>query len=222
MDTICEFLKDRGTGILTDAMTVLHTGEWMKKIHPSRQDMKVAGKAVTVRYGYLEPGQKYTPIYHIFELCLPGDVLVVDASSSDGAMLGEHVMHGALNCGLGGVIVDGMFRDYAAIREMEIPSYCTGYEAFHCPKNFKPVEINVPIRVCSAVVRPGDYVVGDLDGIVVIPEADIQDVMIQAKAVEKVEQALLAALNRRASMSEILEIGREKGRLCAELAAKQK
>jgi regulator of RNase E activity RraA len=222
MDTICEFLKAVGTGVLTDAMTVLSTGDWMKRIHPTRPDMKVAGRAFTVRYGYLEPGQKYTPIYRIFEMCRPGDVLVMDASCSDGAMLGEHVIHGALNCGLGGVIVDGIFRDYAAIREMEIPTYCTGYEAYHCPKSFRPVEINVPIRACGALVRPGDYMVGDLDGVVVMPEEDIEDIMVQARAVEKVEKALLAALNRRASMSEILEIGREKGRLCEELAVNRK
>jgi regulator of RNase E activity RraA len=210
MDKNMKYLRTVGTGVLTDVLTMLNTGEWTLGIHPSNPGMAVAGRAFTVRYGYLDEGQKYTPIFHLFEQCKPGDVMVIDASLCKGAMLGEHVIHAAANSGLGGVVADGVFRDIAGIRKMDIPTFCSGYEAAHCPKNFKPVEINAPIVAGGAKVNPGDFVVGDLDGVIFFDPGIIESVIFRAEHVARAEEEILEALNSGASMSDILRIGKAK------------
>jgi regulator of RNase E activity RraA len=183
MDKRIEFLKSTDTGPITDAVHLVKTGQWMRGIHPANPKMKVAGRAFTVQFEYIKD-KNQEHIRHMMLLLKyfkPGDVMVVSASKDPGAVTGEHVIHAAANTGYEGVIIDGVIRDYVGIGAMDFPTFCTGHEALHSPGTYRAVAVNVPIECCGATVNPGDYLIGDEDGVIVIPEDKIDEVIFQAE-----------------------------------------
>ncbi len=125
----------------------------------------MAGPALTVR---TRPGDNLV-IYKAIQLAQPGDILVVDAAgATDRAVMGEIVAHHAHAQGIAGLVIDGCIRDGAEIAEESMPVFAKG---FAHPGPFKngPGEIRGTVSVGGAVVRNGDIVVGDADGVAVIP-----------------------------------------------------
>jgi regulator of RNase E activity RraA len=119
-------------------------------------------------------------------------------------MTGEHVIRGAMNAGFEGVIIDGNIRDYVAIGQMEMPTFCTGHEAFHAPGNFRAVAVNVPIECCGATVNPGDYLIGDEDG------DKIDEVIYQAEMVIEIEEKMSEAMHAKKDPSVFLALSKTK------------
>lgn len=98
-----------------------------------------------------------------------GDVVLVDAQGSlSHALLGEHMANWAHGRGLAGVVIDGAIRDAEAIAQMSFPVYAAGCHP-NGPGKSGPGEINTPISCGGVVIMPGDIVVGDGDGVVVVP-----------------------------------------------------
>lgn len=127
-------------------------------------DAHVVGKAVTVR---TVPGDWAKPVEAI-DRCQPGDVLLIDAGDRAPAVWGELATHSARNRGLAGVIVLGAIRDTRDIRAVGVPVF----GRVVCPNAGEPKgfgEIDVPLRVEGIECRPGDWVVADADGVVVVP-----------------------------------------------------
>lgn len=147
-------------------------------------DSRVAGKAVTCR---AVPGDWAKPVEAI-DACSPGDVLVIDAGGVPPAVWGELATNSALNQELAGVVVLGAIRDTRDIRALGLPVFaravCSNAGE---PKGFG--EINVTLRVDGIECRPGDWIVADADGVIVVPKA---------KAVEVANRAMycLEAENR--------------------------
>jgi regulator of RNase E activity RraA len=209
-DKRIEFLKSTETGPITDAVHLVHTGQWMKGIHPANPNMKIAGRAMTVQFEYIDPNKEYIPhMMHLYKYFKPGDVMVVSAKNP-GAMTGEHVIRGAMNTGFEGVIIDGNIRDYVAIGQMEMPTFCTGHEAFHSPNNFRAVAVNIPIECCGATVNPGDYLIGDEDGVIVIPADKIDEVIYQAEMVIDIEEQMSKAMHAKEDPSVFLALSKKK------------
>ncbi len=146
--------------------------------------VRIAGKAVTCR---TMPGDWAKPVEAI-DTCSPGDVLVIDAGGVPPAIWGELATHSALNRGLAGVVVLGAIRDTADIRRLGLPVFARAVSANAGePKGFG--EIGVALRVDGIECRPGDWIVADDDGVLVVP---------QKKAVEVANRAMycLEAENR--------------------------
>ncbi len=126
---------------------------------------KMVGPAVTVR---TYPGDWAKPVEAI-DVAGPGDVIVIDAGGVTPAVWGELATNSAIMQGAAGVVIHGAARDTGDIRELGFPLFCT-----HCtptagePKGFG--EINVPIRIGNVTVAPGDWSIGDDDGVCVIPK----------------------------------------------------
>ena len=121
--------------------------------------------------------------HQALDMAQPGDIIVVDGSGDmNRALAGEIMMRFASLKGIAGIVVDGCLRDLDGIRNLSMPVYAKGVTP-QGPYKAGPGEINVPVVCGGQVVLPGDILVGDADGIVVIRQQDALDVL--AAAVKK-------------------------------------
>jgi 3-hexulose-6-phosphate synthase/6-phospho-3-hexuloisomerase len=118
----------------------------------------------------------------------PGDVFVIEALGTDCWMLGENTVHAAKYRGLGGMVIDGRVRDVMEIKKIGMPVFCRGAAIRPHAPFLELVDHSVPIMCAGAQVRPGDIVVGDADGVVVVPPERIEDIVKQAKDLEALEK----------------------------------
>lgn len=126
--------------------------------------MKLAGPALTVE---VRPGDNLM-IHAAMALAKPGDVLVIDGKGdTTSALMGTIMMLGCKMTRLGGVVVDGAVRDSLEIVELGFPVFAIGTNPNGPTKNV-PGRINWPVSVGGVVVTPGDLIVGDADGVVVV------------------------------------------------------
>ena len=136
-------------------------------------------------------------LHKALELAQPGDVIVVDAQGDlSNAITGEIMMTQAAMSGVAGVVVDGAIRDSEAMRELDMPVYAAGVTP-KGPYKDGPGEINVPVVCGGVVVHPGDIVVGDADGIVIISPQDAPAILEKAKAKLVKEQAIIQGIKAR-------------------------
>jgi RraA family protein len=127
-------------------------------------EMKVAGPAVTVD---VRPGDNLM-IHAALAIAQPGDVLVIDGKGDQtAALMGAIMMNQAKAMGLAGVIVDGAIRDVEELRALGFPVFSVGSNP-NGPTKFIPGRVNGPISIGGVNVNPGDLVVGDVDGVVII------------------------------------------------------
>ena len=125
----------------------------------------LAGPALTVR---TQPGDNLI-IYKAIEIAEPGDILVIEAGgATDRAVMGELVCHHAEAAGIKGLVIDGCIRDSAAIAEGTLPVFALGC-AHPGPFKNGSGELRGPVSVGGTVVRNADLVVGDADGVAVVP-----------------------------------------------------
>jgi RraA family protein len=122
------------------------------------------------------------------DLAQPGDVIVVDGQGDlVNSLTGEIMMRQALKKGLAGIVVDGAVRDSEALREMDLAIYAAGVTP-KGPYKDGPGEINVPVCCGGVSINPGDIIVGDADGIVVISPKDAPVIAEKAKIKMQKEQ----------------------------------
>jgi 4-hydroxy-4-methyl-2-oxoglutarate aldolase len=150
-------------------------------IKPLKEEYKVAGRAFTVK---MPVGDNLSVLRAIRE-AQPGDVLVIDAKGDTyRAIAGDFIVGLAQTLGIKGIVVDGVVRDIVGIKDLNFPVFCKGTTVAASGKAGWG-EINVPISCGGTTVHPGDIIVGDADGIVVIPQANAEEVL--KKSLEKVD-----------------------------------
>lgn len=151
---------------------------------------KMAGPALTVRCAL---GDNLM-LHRGLSLAQPGDVLVVDAQSAEVITWGELATISARALGVAGVVTNGSVRDLPGLRKMEtFPIFYRTVSAAGASKS-KAGSVNVPVAVGGIVVRPGDIIVGDDDGVVVVPPEDAKEVIARALEREARERELAKAL----------------------------
>jgi regulator of RNase E activity RraA len=165
------------TGQVCDAMDRLGALDW--RIKPLRPESTLCGPALTVR---TRPGDNLM-VWKALEVAQPGDVLVIAtyrhlATST----FGELVVKAAKVRGLVGIVCDGMCRDLAGIRATSLPTFVLGASPA-APGKDGPGEIGGRISCGGIVVEAGDIVVGDEDGVVVVPLVDAEAVSLSLEAV---------------------------------------
>jgi 4-hydroxy-4-methyl-2-oxoglutarate aldolase len=162
------------------------------RIRPIQDGTVIAGPAVTVS---CHPGDNLM-IHAAVETCRPGDVLVVTTTSpSTDGMLGELLATSLRAHGVVGVVIDAGVRDVAALRAMGFPVWARAISPQGTVKA-SPGSVNVPIVCAGVVVHPGDAVVADDDGVVVVARERAGTVLVagrEREANETEKRARLAA-----------------------------
>lgn len=151
------------------------------RIQALRHRMKLAGSALTVE---VRPGDNLM-IHAAIALAKPGDVLVIDGKGDQSAaLMGTIMMNACRQVGIAGVVIDGAVRDSVEIDEMDFPVFSIGTNP-NGPTKLASGRIGHPVSVGGVTVRPGDLVVGDADGVVVVEREKIE--MLLQAAEKKVE-----------------------------------
>ncbi|KAA8673806.1 RraA family protein [Pantoea dispersa] len=146
------------------------------RVKPLSPQMKVAGPAITVE---VRPGDNLA-IHAALAIAQPGDVLVVDGKGDIScALLGEIMATQAEASGIAGIIIDGAVRDADALAQGSYPVFAAGLNPSGPTKSI-PGRVNHPVSVAGASIEPGDLVVGDADGVVVIAKQYVERIIALA------------------------------------------
>lgn len=194
-DNIRPVLAMVSTANISDAM---HRSGDIPGLRPVFPVIKMAGPAVTVRTC---PGDWAKPVEAI-DRAGDGDVLVIDAGGAGPAVWGELATHSARERGLAGVVIYGALRDAPEIIDLRFPAFSslvtpTAGE----PKGFG--EIDVPVTISRIKIYPGDWLVGDDDGLVVIPKAKAAEVANRAMDVLERENRLRKEIQAGSTLSQV-------------------
>ncbi len=151
------------------------------RVAPMDPRFRICGTAVTVD---VRPGDNLM-IHAAIALARPGDVIVVDGKADQTcALMGAIMANQCLASGLAGVVLDAAARDFDEIRELGFPMYAVGTNP-NGPTKLVPGLINHPVQCGGVTVHPGDLVVGDADGVVVIEREKVAEIL--DLAAEKLE-----------------------------------
>jgi len=162
----------------------------------------LAGPAFTVR---CLPGD-FAAVLRAIDKAKRGDVLVIDAGGSERiTALGGTTSLTAKTRGLAGAVLNAACRDLDEIRAMKFPVYALGASVRGTLRNH-PGWLQVPVSVGGAVVCPGDLVIGDADGVVVVEQARIAEVAKKAAVQRKLEQAREKQLRGGASLIKLFNL----------------
>ena len=161
------------------------------EIRPMHGREKLLGSAFTVR---TRPGDNLI-VHKALDMLRPGDVLVVDAGGdTTNAIFGEIMTRIAIRNGATGIVVDGAIRDAATFSETGFPCFARG-ATHRGPYKDGPGEINVPITVGGAIVRPGDVVFGDADGVVVVPLEEAEELAEKVRKIVEKEAVMMREID---------------------------
>jgi RraA family protein len=156
-------------------------------LRPFHRGGILAGPAITVK---ARPGDNLM-VHAALDRAQPGDVIVVDTGGDmTNAIIGELMVAHAAYLRLGGFVINGAIRDVAAIRAGDFPIYALGV-SHRGPYKDGPGEVNFPVAIAGMVVMPGDLVLGDEDGLVVVPFDDVEAVYDAATKKHAAETAQL-------------------------------
>lgn len=155
------------------------------RIQPLSKSMKVAGPAFTVE---VRPGDNLM-IHAALLLAKPGDVIVVDGKGDlSCALTGGLMAAQAKAAGIAGFVIDGAVRDTDEGVQGDFPIFAAGCNP-NGPQKGVPGWINIPVSLAGTTVNPGDLIVGDADGVVVIPREQAEKVVAGAQAKVDAEAA---------------------------------
>lgn len=146
-------------------------------IMPVDSSMIVIGTAYTVG---TEEGDNF-PIHVSIYQNEPGYVLVIDGKKyEERAYMGDLMVSAAKAVGINGIVIDGYVRDYEGLKEIALPVFSRGFMQ-RSPMKKGPGEINSVIHCAGVVVKPGDLIFGDCDGVTVVPRDLIEVVLDRAE-----------------------------------------
>lgn len=195
-------LRDLGTATVYEAQGAkgaLDSG--MKPIDPT---VRLAGPALTVD---APPADNLILHYAVLK-AKPGDVLVVDAKGfMEAGPWGDVLTLQAMKLGIAGLVISGCVRDANLIIDLGFPVFCRGLSIKGTGKN-QPGKVNVPICIGDAVIRPGDIIVGDRDGLVVVAQDEVDMAIANSIAREDKEVQQRKAIEEgSANTVELLTLG---------------
>jgi 4-hydroxy-4-methyl-2-oxoglutarate aldolase len=173
---------------VADAMGRFH---FMDPELRQRSGLPLCGVAVTVD---ARPADNLM-VHKALQVAQPGDVVVVNTNGNrTSAVFGELMCRTAVGARLGGIVVDGAIRDVDGITALGFPAFSRTVCAGGCDKD-GPGEINVPIACGNTVVMPGDLVIGDVDGVVIVPREEAAAVLDLVVALVERERKRIAEID---------------------------
>lgn len=193
-------LRDLGAATVYEAQGAkgaLDSG--MKPIDPTT---RLAGPAFTVD---ARPADNLI-LHYAVQKAKPGDVLVVDAKGfMEAGPWGDVLTIQAMKLGIAGLVINGCVRDANLIIGLAFPVFCRGLSIKGTGKN-QPGKVNVPITIGDAVIHPGDIIVGDRDGLVVVAQNEVESAIASSLAREQKEEQQRKAIEAGATTAELLKL----------------
>jgi 3-hexulose-6-phosphate synthase/6-phospho-3-hexuloisomerase len=197
-DEIRELFMQVSTPNISDAM---HRAPAMRDVKPLYEGIKIAGRAVTVQNF---PGDWAKPV-EASDVARKGEVIVIYNGSNYVAPWGELASRGCQQKGIMGVVIDGAIRDVDDIRRIKFPAFASA-EVPNAgdPKGFG--EINAEITCGGLKVRPGDWIVGDDNGVMVVPAERAYEVARRALEVKKSEDRVRTEIERGKTLAQVMDL----------------
>jgi 3-hexulose-6-phosphate synthase / 6-phospho-3-hexuloisomerase len=195
-EDILDIFRTVSTPNISDAM---HRKGAMSGIFSLCGDVKMIGPAVTVQ---TFAGDWAKPVEAI-DRAVPGDVIVINNDAGiHVAPWGELATMSCMTKGIAGVVIDGAVRDVDDIRRLQFPIFAKAT----VPNAGEPKglgEINAEISCCGQTVRPGDWIIGDESGVVVVPKERAYEVARRALEVKKTEERIREEIRRGSTLSQV-------------------
>jgi RraA family protein len=187
MDPLAQLFDGVPTSIISDSMRRIVGARTLVPRHASGG---MVGTAYTVK---VRSGDNLY-IHDALRKAQPGQIVVVDGEGhTDRALIGEIMMSAARMRGIAGFVIHGAIRDSDAFATHNFPCYSRGI-THQGPLKNGPGELDVPVAIEGCIVRPGDIVVGDRDGVVFIPREDAQHIAGLSRKKMDAEAAVLASI----------------------------
>ena len=190
-DRLLATMRDRlYVAVVSDALDAigLHEQAMAARLRPLAPTMRFVGRAHTVLTAdvYERPANPYRLEIEAVDALKPGDVMVADTNRSERTCFwGELLSTAAIARGAVGCAIDGHTRDVLRIMELGFPVFATGVRPVDSSWRSSVIAYDCPVTCGGVLVRPGDIVFGDFDGIVVVPRERLAEVV--AAALAKVE-----------------------------------
>ena len=163
-------------------------------VHPNHDGDTILGTAKTLRFIPFRPdlfqahGGGFNAQKRAFDTVRAGEVLVIEARGvPETGTVGDVLALRAQVRGAAGIVTDGGVRDFSAVREFDIPVFSQGAHPSVLGRRHVPWEVDVTIACGGAAVQPGDVIMGDRDGVIVIPPALLEEVAREAAAQEEAD-----------------------------------
>jgi 4-hydroxy-4-methyl-2-oxoglutarate aldolase len=169
-----------------------------RELRPYGRGIRMVGRAVTVA-----AAGDLVPVLAGLQQCGAGDILVIDAGTTDHAVLGELFATEALRREMAGIVVYGLCRDTPVLAQLPLPIYALGTIPRAAGATRLP-RAQQPVRLGDMEVRPGEILVGDDDGIVVVSDAELEAALETAEAIQRREGRIRSAIQNGTSLFEQL------------------
>ena len=202
---------ENSTGNIADAVEAI-TGSrgWMSSDMKPLFDVKIVGKAATVlmRRGLRSDQRNYTPHHlQLLDTAEPGSVLIyVMENALEIAAIGNLMATTAKLRDIEGIVIDGATRDIAAIKSMQFPVFTRRVSPATSVGRMIPVDKQIPVTCGGILVNPGDFIIGDPDGVVVVPHNAVDEVLELLATYDEKESKMMTIIQREKSIIKAIEI----------------
>lgn len=199
---VCESARGISVADIHEAMPGAsgRTALMSPRMRPLNRGLHIAGPAVTA---FCSPGDNLM-MHRALSLAQPGDVLVVVcAAETSGAQWGDVAGQYAQHKELAGVVVHGCIRDTDVLERMRFPVWATAVSPIHPDKQGHGM-VNAPVTCDGVVVKPGDLIVADGDGVVCVPRDGAEDVLAAARARLQREDDIASAIREGARLWDLI------------------
>lgn len=190
----------------TDPAQIGHfikNGFMSPRIKPVYKSAKVVGPAFTIRI----PVNDSAMIYYAMQKAPKGSVIVIDRQGDEVyACAGEIVALASKSLGMAGIVIDGPSTDSLAVEEIGFPMFSTGLSPVTTTLLGLTGEYDVPIQCGGTVVNPGDIIFGDADGVIVIPQTRVEELVEKAEKADNMEVKLKRHLANGGYVTDFLNI----------------
>jgi 4-hydroxy-4-methyl-2-oxoglutarate aldolase len=206
-EPIIERLAKLDTCAVSDGMDRLGLKGATFGVRPMWACPKIIGRAVTMK---IKPVGLEKPKQHLGTAAIvvaqPGDVIVVDnGGRPDSSCWGGLLSLAAKTKGISGIVIDGACRDIDESRDLEFPVYARGALPMTARNRVMQESFNQEIQFAGVQVHPGDLVIADGSGVVVIPRFQEEEVVKEAEAVAATEARMADGIRQGMSVLEVLE-----------------
>ena len=200
-----EYLRTCDSALISDACALLGIDCWMDDLLPMQAKVKFSGPIYPAKVGIAAPGEKTYSAYEMIDAC-PAEHVLVTTGASGKLGMGENLYRCAYNKGITAIVLEAKIRDVDYIYAASMPLLCEGVTA-RIPKSpFIVVGVGVPVVYRNLKINPGDIAVGDNDGVVVIPQEHLDEVIGLVKKIADIEKECTRLLDENCSPLEILKM----------------